>query len=385
MTLLRALPLLMVPLLGGCIAGDQQLPSFSHSPGFFVSFHRMVEDSKSLGPVDKQASALRSGFALHAKNGPSFDEAYAAGPTWDKVRSFLDIGLIAGDVMAPIEGSSQNRVDIFLDAADRVHRSDFVAITAWNQQALDMGFAEETIEHTGEIVWESLYLVLSESEHAERQVHVEKGNWVDGYWTRAKGHYKNLWMDGYNETIWREGSCRDEYVGTECSSYWVPEACYDVWVDDGYYDTYCSAYDEDGNCVEWTEEWVSTGYYETQCDPGYYQEECVDVYQTVCDPGQWIDVWIDGRYVPNAWIPGDLEWVEGHVADAPADLTVVFVPEEAAILAQGIEYVASFGPEWVKGDCLTRLDDAVAAYTIDPPETSIKTSRDAILYCISPH
>jgi|GEM_PF-5009428 len=382
---LRTLSILLVPVLGACIAGDQSLPPFTHSPGFFAAFQRMVDDAKPQGSADKQAVVLDTGFRHFATDTPDPHEVYAAGPTWDKVLTFMDIGILSAEIMAPVAESAQNRVDIFADAADRVLRSDYSAITAWNQQARDMGFADQTIQPTAEMVWEALYLVLTESEHTERQVHLQKGNWVDGYFVHKEPTTKVLWVDGYNETVWQEGTCRDEYVGTECTSYWVDESCSDVWIDDGYWDSTCSAYDDQGECIEWTDEWVSTGYYETQCTPAYVQEDCVDVYQTICESGRWVDVWIDGHYVENARIPGDLEWVEGHVVDA-AGLVMVARPEqEAAILAKGIEYVASFGPEWVKADCLPSLQSAVATAKTDPVDVSVQASKGAILQCLDPH
>jgi hypothetical protein len=272
-------------------------------------------------------------------------------------------------------------VDIFADAADRVLRSDYVAITSWNQSV----HSAETIRPTAEIVWESLYLVLTESEHAERHVSTAEGEWVEGHWTRGVGAHKNLWVKGYYESVWQEETCRDEYIGTECASYWVEPSCTDVWIDDGYWESTCSGYDDDGNCVEWTDEWVDLGYYDTQCVDGYYAEQCANVYQTVCDPGYWNDIWIAAHTVEGAWIPGEISWVEGRQADAAGERVEALPEQEAAILALGIEYVTSFGPDYVQGICFAELDAARTAFTVEAPENSIKTSRNAILHCLSRH
>lgn len=387
MVLLRSHALLMVPLLGGCFFGsgmDRELPPVEYSAGFFAAFDQRIDDTMSRGSLDDKARTLDVDFARSLDEGPGPKEVMAVGATWDKVEAFLSIGRLSAEVMAPIDGSEQSRVDIFQHAADRVLRSDTAAIAAWNRAVRDMGFDDATrIEPTGELVWESLYLVLTGSEHAYQDVWVERGAWVEGSWVRTEGYQEQLWVDGYWDSTWQEGACTDEHVGTECETYSVEESCYDVWIDDGYWESYCSGYDEDGNCVEWTDAWVSTGYYETQCDPAYSYEECSDVYETTCEPGQWVDVWSEGHWVEGAWIPGELSWMEGYWADASGYRTIALPAEEAEILEAGIAYVASFGPERVGGDCYARLDEALAKSAGSPPEGAVKLSRDAILACLS--
>jgi hypothetical protein len=381
MSFLRHLSLLVVPFLGGCFAFDSQLPPVIYSSGFFATFDGMVNETMAQGSAEGKASTLASEFNWRVNEGPSADEVHAVGSTWDKVRAFLDIGLLSAEVMASVNESAHPRVDIFADAADRVRRSDFIAITSWNQ-SVD---TKEQLRPTAEIVWESLYLVLTESAHAQRKVSTAKGQWVDGHFTRTAGSRQNLWVNGYDQTVWHDETCYDEYVGTECSSVWVPESCTDVWIEDGYWESTCTASDEDGNCVEWTDVWVDTGYYETQCVEGYYQEQCTDVYQTVCDPGYWEDRYIPAHTVEGVSIPGQLSWVEGHEAEAAGERIEVLPEQEAAILGLGIEYVLSFGPDYVKGSCSTELTAAREAFTVETPENSIKISREAILYCLSRH
>ncbi|TKD07953.1 hypothetical protein [Polyangium fumosum] len=384
MTSLRSLWVLMVPLLGGCVT-NREPPPVQYSDGFFAAFDQMMDDTMSRGTRGDQARTLDVEFARRVDEGPGPDEIVAVGATWDKVEAFLSIGLLSADVMAPIDGSEQSRVDIFGHAADRVLRSDHEAIAAWNETVRSMNFPDDVrMEPTGEIVWESLYLVLTASEHASQEVWIERGAWVEGAWVRSDGYYEQLWVDGYSESLWEEGACYDEYVDTECETYWVEASCYEVWIDDGYWESYCSAYDDEGNCVEWTDEWVDTGYSETQCDPGYYEEDCTDIYETVCDPGQWVDVWTEGHWVEGAWIPGELSWVEGYWADTSGYETVALPAQEAEILAAGINYVAGFGPERVGGDCYAGLDDALATGATSAPENAVKLSRDAILACLSP-
>ncbi|MDC3958089.1 hypothetical protein [Polyangium jinanense] len=387
MGLLRSLSLLMVPFLGGCFfgSGDRELPPVEYSPGFFAAFDQMVDDTMSRGSLDEKARTLDAEFARRVDEGPGPNEVVAVGPTWDKVETFLSIGLLSAEIMAPIDGSEQSRVDILGHAADRVLRSDTEAIATWNRTVRDMGFADARIEPTGELVWESLYLVLTESEHAYQDVWVESGTWVEGAWVRTDGYYEQLWVDGYYESVWQDGACYDEYVSTECDTYTVEETCYDVYVEDGYWESYCSGYDDEGNCVEWTDEWVDTGYYETQCDPAYSYEECTDLYETVCDPGQWVDIWIEGHWVEGAWVPGELVWVEGYWSDTSGYRTVALPAQEAEILETGIAYVASLGPERVGADCYARLDEALVKSGESPPESAVKLSRGAILSCLSQH
>ncbi|MDI1451690.1 hypothetical protein [Polyangium sp. 6x1] len=386
-SLLRALSLLMVPVLGGCISGcggHRELPPVEYSEGFFAAFDQMIDETMSRGSLDDQARTLDIEFARRVDEGPGLEEVVAVGATWEKVETFLSIGLLSAEIMAPIEGSAQSRVDMFEHAADRVLRSDTTALVAWNRTVRDMGFSERK-EPTGEIVWESLYLVLGESEHAYQDVWVESGTWVEGSWVHTDGYYEQLWIDGYYESVWQEGACSDAYVGTECDTYYVEESCYDVWIDEGYWESTCSAYDEEGNCVEWSDAWVSTGgYYETECDPAYSYEECTDVYETVCEPGEWLDTWIEGHWIEGAWIPGELVWVEGYWSDTSGYRTVALPVQEAEILDAGITYVASFGPERVGDDCYARLDEALVQSAESPPESDVKLSRDAILACLSP-
>lgn len=381
MSFLRHLSLLVVPFLGACVAFDSQPPPVDYSSGFFADFDRMVDDTMTQKSAEGKASTFVSEFTWRVNEGPSAAEVHAVGSTWDKVRAFLDIGLLSAEVMATVNDSAHPRVDIFSDAADRVLRSDYVAVTSWNQNV----DTKDQLRPTTEIVWESLYLVLTESAHAQRTVSTPKGASVEGHWTRTAESRKNLWVNGYNQTVWHDEVCRDEYVGTECTTVWVPETCTDVWIEDGYWESTCTAYDDDGNCVEWTDVWVDTGYYETQCVEGYYAEECTDVYQMVCDPGYWEDIYIAAHTIDGVLIPGDISWVDAHVAEAAAERIEVLPEQEAAILALGIEYVLSFGPDYVKGSCSTELTAATEAFSTKPPEESIKTSRNAIMYCLSRH
>jgi hypothetical protein len=381
MSLLRPLSLLLIPFLGGCVAFDSQPPPVSHSSGFFAEFDRMVDKTMAQSTADGKAATFVSEFNWRVNEGPSDIEVHAVGSTWDKVSAFMDIGLLSADVMASVNDSAHPRVDIFADAADRVLRSDYLAITSWNQ-SVD---TKEQLRPTADIVWESLYLVLTESGHAQRKVSSTKGYWVDGHWTRTAGSQHNLWVNGYNQTIWHAETCHDEYVGTECASVWISESCTDVWIDDGYWESTCTQYDDDDNCVEWTDVWVDTGYYETQCIDGHYEDQCTDVYQTVCNPEYWEDIYIPAHAVEGVLIPGELTWVEGHEAEATTERIEVLPEQEAAILGLGIEYVLSFGPDYVQGSCRTELEAAQQAFTVEAPEDSIKVSRKSILYCLSRH
>ncbi len=381
MSFLRHLSLLAIPLLGGCFLGDSQPQAVSYSAGFFGAFDLMVDDTMARGSEEVKATTFTTEFTSRVNQGPSWDEVHAVGSTWDKVRAFLDIGLLSAEVMATVNDSAHPRVDIFTDAADWVLRSDYQAITSWNQYVS----SQEQLRPTTEIVWESLYLVLTQSANAQRKIPTAKGESVEGHWTRTAGSRRDLWVNGYNQTVWHDETCYDEYVGTECTTYWVEESCTEVWIDDGYWDTVCSAYDEDDNCVELTDEWVDTSYSETQCVEGYYEEQCVDMYQTVCDPAYWEDIYITAHTVEGAWIPGGLSWVEPYQADAASERVEVLPEQEATILALGIEYVLSFGPDYVQGPCLTELEAAHEAVKAQASEDSINTSRAAILYCLSRH
>lgn len=382
MTFFRHFSLLVVPFLGGCGLGDSQPSPVNYSPGFFATFDHMVDSTMAQqGLPDAKATTFTSEFVSRVEQGPNADEVHAVGSTWDKVRSFLDIGLISSDIMATVNDSAQSRVDIFADASDRVLRSDYLAITSWNQS---VSTAEQMLP-TADIVWESLYLVLTESAHAQRKVQTAKGTWVDGYWMRIAEFKRDLWVNDYYQTIWKEPTCYDEYVKTDCISYWVEETCTDVWIDDGYWESTCTGYDENDSCVEWTDVWVSTGYYETQCVAGHYEEQCTDIYQTVCNPGHWDDILIGAHPVRGAPIPGELAWVLPHEAQAAGERIEVLPEQEAAILGLGIEYVLSFGPAYVQGSCRTQLEAAHLAYAEQTPEKSITTSRQAILHCLSKH
>ena len=381
MSLLRHLSLLVVPFLGGCLAFDSTPPPVIHSSGFFAAFDRMVDETMAQSSADGQAATFTSEFSWRVNEGPSVDEDHAVGSTWDKVSAFLDIGLLSAEVMASVNNSAHQRVDIFADAADRVLRSDYLAITSWNQNV----DTSKQLRPTADIVWESLHLVLTESAHAQRKVSTPKGAWIDGHWTRKPGSQHNLWVNGYYQTVWHDETCQDEFVGTECTSIWIAESCTDVWIDDGYWESTCTQYDDDDNCVEWIDVWVDTGYYETQCVDAHYEDQCTDVYQTVCDPEYWEDIYIPAHSVEGVSIPGELSWVEPHEADATTERIEVFPEQEAAILGLGIEYVLSFGPDYVQGSCLTELEAAHDAFATEAPEDSIKVSRNAILHCLSRH
>ena len=381
MSLLRPLSVLLIPLLGGCSAFDSDPGPVEYSPGFFATFAQMMDVTMASGTAETQSTTLTNEFNRHVNEGPRMDELYAVAGTWDKVRAFLDIGVVSAEIMESVDDSAQHRVDMYADAADWVLRSDFVAITAWNQEV----DASRQIRPTAEIVWESLHLVITESGHAERKIPVTKGEKLDGYWTRTATQARDLWVNGHYEPVWHAGRCYDNYVGTSCSSFWVSESCTDVWIDDGYWESTCSAYDDDGNCVEWTDEWISTGYYETQCVEGHYEEQCTDVYETVCESGKWVDVWIEPHAVKGASIPGELAWVEPHEAKADGERVEVLLEQEAAILALGIEYVASYGPDFVDANCATELQKARNAFDTETAAQSIRTSRQSILYCLSKH
>lgn len=381
MSFLRPLSVVLIPLLGACSPVDSKPGPFDYSPGFFSTFAQTMETTAASGTAETQATTLTNEFERQVNAGPNADELYAVAGTWDKVRAFLDIGLVSAEVMASVDDSAQHRVDIYSDAADWVLRSDFVAITAWNQRVHEA----YQIRPTAEIVWESLHLVLTESGHAQRKIPVVKGEAVDGYWTRTATQSRDLWVNGHYEPVWRAGTCSDYYVGTSCSSVWVSESCTDVWIDDGYWQSTCTGYDEDNNCVEWTDEWVDTGYYEAQCVEAHYEDQCTDVYETVCESGKWEDVWIEPHAVKGASIPGELAWVVPHEATADGERVEVLPDQEAAILALGIEYVASYGPQFVEGNCATELEKARNAFNTETSEKSIQTSRQAILHCLSKH
>lgn len=390
---LRLLSALTVPLLGGCfIFGwgsdsderSRSLPPVDHSPGFFAEFDQMVDDSRNTETSEEQALILSQGFTRFVDEEPCQEEAVAIGATRDMVLIFLEIGLSSAEVMESVRGSAQNRVDIFDHAADRVLRSDTPAIDSWNLLADDMGFRDEAMETTGDHGWESLYLVLTESEEAYEQMWVESSDWVEGFWARGEGYYEQLWVDGYYDMYWQEGACYDSYAGTDCGSSWVEGSCYDQWVDSGYWDSYCSAYDEWGYCVDWSEYWVDGGYYETYCDDGYYYEDCYDEYDTYCDPGQWVEVWVEGYSVQGAWVPGESYWVDGYWADTSGYQPRVLLEQEYEILANGIALVMTLSPAQVGESCQETLEEALNESSEAPLESAGQILKDAILVCLSP-
>lgn len=379
---LRSFSLIAVFVLAGC--GNSEPSDVVHSPGFFSEFDQMVDNTMARASADQRTTIFKNEFVQHVNSGPRADELYAVDHTWDKVRAFMDIGIVAGEVLEGVNDSAQLRVDIHRDAADWVLRSDYVAITSRNSWVSDKNF----IRPTGEIVWESLYLLLTESAHAQRKLPTAKGEMVPGHWTRAPGARQSFWMKDYYETIWHEGVCRDELVQTECSSVWISGGCSDVLIDDGYWESTCSEYDENGDCVTWVDSWVDTSYYETQCVDGYYDEQCTDIYQSVCEPGRWEDQLIPAQTMENVWVPGEPKWVDAYEAPKAEERIEVLPAEEAMILALGIEYILSYGPSYVDSACQAKLDAAHAAYSSSSstaPEISVKTSRGAILYCMSKH
>ena len=71
MSLLRSLPVLMVPVLGGCVFGSEKaLPPVEYSAGFFVEFDQMVDDTTARGSLDDQATTFRVEFARRLEEGP---------------------------------------------------------------------------------------------------------------------------------------------------------------------------------------------------------------------------------------------------------------------------------------------------------------------------
>jgi hypothetical protein len=378
MTMLRPYSLLLVPLLAGC-GLDSGPREVVHSPGFFSEFDLMVDNTMARGTNEERTTKFKNEFIRRVNDGPQSNELYVVGNTWDKVRAFLDIGIVAGEVLEGVNDSAQSRVDVHRDAADWVLRSDYSAITLHNSWVSD----EDLIRPTGEIVWESLHLLLTESAHAQRKVSTVKGQWVEGHWTRGEGSRQSFWMKDYIETIWHDGVCHDQLVGTECTSVWIDSSCSDVLVDDGYWESTCSEYDDTGDCVGWTDTWVDTSYYETVCSDGYYQEQCTDIYQTVCEQGHWEDRTIAAQTMENIWVPGEPKWVDGYEAKKAEERIEVLPAEEAMILALGMEYVLSYGPGYLSPTCQAKLEAAHSAYPSLAPEISVKTSRGAILYCLS--
>lgn len=377
---LRSFSLLLVPLLCGCTI-DSESRDVVYSPGFFAEFDVMVDNTMARGTAEEKTTTFKNEFIRHADNGPRSDELYAVDTTWDKVRAFLDIGIVAGEVLEGVNDSAQSRVDIHRDAADWVLRSDYVAISSRNSWVSDKDF----IRPAGEIVWESLHLLLTESAHAQRKLPTAKGEFVPGHWTRSPGSRQSFWMKDHSQTVWREGSCWDELVTTECSSLWIDGGCSDVLIDDGYWESTCSEYDENGDCASWSDTWVDTSYYETECFDGYYEEQCTDIYQTVCQEGRWDIVPIAAQTVENVWVPGEPKWVDAYEAQNAEERIEVLPAEEAMILALGLEYILSYGPSYLDSACQAKLEAAHTAYSSSAPEISVKTSRGAILYCLSKH
>lgn len=376
MTSLRALSLMLVPFLAGCSGGVPE--SVSHSSGFFAQFRVMVDETMASGTPETKVAGFDFEFERHIDQGPSADEVHAVGARWDKVRAFLDIGVLSSDVMAGVNDSSQRRVDIFADASDYVLRSDYEAVSAFNGEVPN----EKMIRPTEDIVWESLHLVLTESGHAERKVLVAKGESVSGYWTHTVKLERLFSAPAREEEIWVPGQCRDNFVRTDCTSYWVDETCTDVTIPDGYWESTCSAYDDEGNCTEWTDTYVDTSYTETQCMAAHYEDSCTDVYETVCDSGRW-DIERIPAHDVKASIPGELVWVEPHTAPEAGERVEAMTGTEASILALGVEYVLSFGPDYVQGTCASALQSARADFDTKTPEDSIRTSRQAILNCLA--
>lgn len=379
MNCLRPLSILALAFLAGC--GDSGPPPVNYSSGFFATFDQMVDSTMARRTADEKVTQFSQEFGARVAAGPSADEVHAVGSTWDKVSAFLDVGLISSDAMAGVNNSAQARVDMFTDAADSVLRSDYGAITAYNQTVAE-GYQ---IRPTTDIVWESLHLLLATSARAEFKVSTAKGEQVAGHWTHTTASQRDLWVNGYYQTVWHPETCRDEYVGTDCAKVWVDPACTDVWIDDGYWESTCSKYDENDQCVEWKDVWVDTSYYETQCSDGYYQEQCTDVYQSVCDAAYWEDVYIAEHVVKGARISGELAWVAEHTAEEAYERVMAMPEQEALILNLGIQYVASFGPEYVPATCQSALQTALDGFGLQTPEDSVKTSRGAILHCLSRH
>lgn len=380
MKTLRSFSLLLVPLVVGC-GIDSGPRDVIHSPGFFSEFDTMVDNTMLRGTHEEKTTTFKNEFLRHVNNGPRSDELHAVGNTWDKVRAFLDIGIVAGEVLEGVNDSAQSRVDIHRDAADWVLRSDYLPILSHNEWVND----KYLIRPTGEIVWESLHLLLTESAHAQRKIPTAKGDVVEGHWTRAEGSKQTFWMPSHIQTVWRDETCREELAATECTSIWVDGGCSDVLIEDGYWESTCSEYDENGDCIGWTDTWVDTSYYESQCYDGYYEEQCTNYYETVCDPGYWEDLPIAAQNVYNVWVPGEPKWVDGYEAQKAEDRIEVLPAEEAMILALGIEYVLSYGPSYLDNACQAKLEAAHTAYSSSEPQISIKTSRGAILYCLSKH
>lgn len=374
--------LTILPVLTSCEL-RQDLPPIEHSPGFFADFDRMVDDAMASGSEEAQAARLRMSYAKLLGEGAGEQETYAVGPTWDKIATFLEVGLRTADVMSDVEGAAPNRVAIYSAASDRVLRSDLVAIEAWNQQVRGMGRAEATLEPTGDLAWASLDLVLASSEQAVVQRWLESGEWIEGYYERSQGHYEEVWVPGYYEPVWQEGSCWEVYTGTECDTTWVDEYCYDEYVDDGYWESSCNEYDEWGDCVSWTDYWVDQGYWVSDCDPGYFIEECWDLYDLVCEDGQWVDLWVEGYSTRGPWIPGETYWVEGHWEDTSGYRAVVLVEEEARILVEGVSIVLDHGPEILGIECYEGLERALSR-TSDLPMVDVGGAlREAIWECLT--
>lgn len=365
----------------GCF-GTDELPPVDYSDGFFADFDRMVQEATAVEAPAEQAKQLRFGFASFRDDGPGPQEVVVTGHIWEKVSTFLQVGLRTADVMGEVDGAEQNRVDMYLEAAEVIRRSDTAAITAWNDRVVEMERPEERLELAGEHGRATLALVLAESEHAVVQVWVESGEWIEGHWERSDGYYEDVWVPGYWESVWQDGSCWDEYVGTDCETYWVDEACWEEWVDLGYWETSCDEYDAWGDCVSWSEYWVSDGYWEVVCDPGYWYEDCWDIYEEVCTEGQWVDVWIEGYYTQGPWIPGETYWVEGYWSDTSSYQPMVLLEQEAEILAEGVSIAVDLGSEILGEDCHSDLDAALADSSGEPAEQAGERLRQALLGCL---
>lgn len=383
-----ALGLLLILVLTsttGCwLLEEEELPPLEHSPGFFADFDRQTDEALALSADAEKSRRLRRNFATFLTDGPGEQEDYATGATWDKLSTFLEIGLRTADVMADVEGAGENVVAMYQTAADRILRSDLAALETWNEQVRSMGRSDAVLEPTGDLVWASLDLILAQSEHAVVQRWMESGEWIEGHWARGEGHYEDVWVPGYYETVWQDGSCWDEWIGTDCESFWADDVCWDEWVDNGYWDSYCAEYDEWGYCVYYEEYYVDDGYWESYCEPGGYYEDCWDVYETVCEEGGWVEVWIDGYSTRGPWIPGETYWVEGYWEDTSGYRDVVLVEEETLILAEGIGVVLGLDTEVVGTRCYGELERALLESADSPPAEANQELRDALLSCLSP-
>lgn len=367
----------------GCgLFDDDPLPPVNYSDGFFTNFDSAVKSARAQETSAAEASRFRFLFADALDEGPGEDELACSGPTWEKVSTFLEIGLHTADVLDGVSDAEPNRVAMYEAAADVILRSDVAAVEDYNERVREMGRSEAQLASTGNLTWASLDLVLTLSEQTVVQRWIESEEWVEGHHERREGYYEDVWVPGYTDTYWQEGSCWDEWVGSDCESYWVDDYCWDEYVADGYWESYCAEYDEWGHCVYYDEYWVDEGYYETYCEPGYYEDVCWDVYETVCQEGQWVDYWVEGYWTQGPWIPGETYWVEGYWADTSGYRSVALLDEEAEILAQGVQVLLSRGEEAIGESCHEELDSALVAAASREGEEASETLRSAIMTCL---